>query len=157
MSNLESRLPKRFIACNNQQCSKVYKYLDLSIHTKIEGPDPRDHFANERNMLTWLRTGMTLCLIGFMTLLDLPTKHFAPAHSLPWTEDAVPTKARIVACIFVGLGLVSICAAVLNYFKNQRRIVHRLFSVGHGWMGYSMALLIMLFACFIMVIALTES
>jgi putative membrane protein len=43
-----------------------------------------------------------------------------------------------------------------SYFRNQRQIVKRLLWVGHGWMGYTVALLIMLFVVFIMVMALTE-
>ncbi|MBM6383502.1 MAG: DUF202 domain-containing protein [Paenibacillus sp.] len=38
--------------------------MDLSVHTIVDGPDPRDHLANERNLLTWVRTGTTLALVG---------------------------------------------------------------------------------------------
>ncbi|GAA5811969.1 hypothetical protein MFLAVUS_005416 [Mucor flavus] len=117
-------------------CSSVFKYLDLSVHTVIDGPDPRDHFANERNLLTWVRTGTTLSLVGFMTLLDMPTKNFAPSYSLPWTSEPVSLNAKIVS--------------------NQRQIVKRLLDVGHGWLGYLIATVIMLFVVFIMVMALTE-
>lgn len=56
---------KRFSLCNNEHCCKTFNYLDLlTVHTVVDGPDPRDHFANERNLLTWLRTGLTLALVG---------------------------------------------------------------------------------------------
>lgn len=62
---MESNSDLPFIACNNERCSAKFKYLDSVVHTKVRNqPDPRDHLANERNLLTWLRTGMTLALIG---------------------------------------------------------------------------------------------
>ncbi|KAI8096939.1 uncharacterized protein BX664DRAFT_325228 [Halteromyces radiatus] len=146
-----------FTKCNDEKCSTYFKYLDSVIHTKvIAAPDPRDHLANERNLLTWLRTGMTLALIGFMAMLDIDTKQFAPSKSFPWTGDAVGIKTKVVSYIFVSLGLISIVTATITYFINQRKIVHRLLEVGQGWAGYTMAFFIMIFACFIMIVAITE-
>ncbi|KAI8334397.1 hypothetical protein BC941DRAFT_432893 [Chlamydoabsidia padenii] len=153
---MESANDLPFISCNDENCSAKFKYLDLAIHTKVRNaPDPRDHLANERNLLTWLRTGMTLALIGFMTLMDI-TKHFAPARSLPWTDGPINTNTKIVSYIFVILGLVSIFSATITYFINQKKIVQRLIGVGQGWVGYAMALFIMIFVCFIMVLAIQE-
>lgn len=56
--------PKQFGLCDDEKCSRFFKYLDVSVHTFVDGPDPRDHLANERNLLTWIRTGTTLSLIG---------------------------------------------------------------------------------------------
>ena len=67
---METNDSTKFIFCNNEQCCKKFNYIDVAtVHFKVEGPDPRDHCANERNMLTWLRTGMVLALIGKMGLL----------------------------------------------------------------------------------------
>jgi hypothetical protein len=66
--DVELNAPEQFISCNNEKCSTVFKYLDLSVHTIVDGPDPRDHLANERNLLTWIRTGTTLSLVGMVTL-----------------------------------------------------------------------------------------
>lgn len=154
--DVELNAPEQFVSCNNEKCSTVFKYLDLSVHTVIDGPDPRDHLANERNLLTWIRTGTTLALVGFMTLLDLPTKNFAPSYSLPWTNEPISINAKIVSYIFVGLGFTCFIYSMYNYFKNQRQIIKRLLWVGHGWIGYVMALVIMLFVVFIMLMALTE-
>jgi putative membrane protein len=65
----ELNAPEQFILCNNDKCSTVFKYLDLSVHTVVDGPDPRDHLANERNLLTWIRTGTTLSLVGKLVSL----------------------------------------------------------------------------------------
>lgn len=62
--DVELNAPEKFILCNNEKCSTVFKYMDLSVHTVVDGPDPRDHLANERNILAWIRTGTTLSLVG---------------------------------------------------------------------------------------------
>ncbi|KAI9015846.1 hypothetical protein CLU79DRAFT_837956 [Phycomyces nitens] len=153
---MESNAHKAFTVCNDEKCSSTFKYLDPSIHTFIDGPDPRDHFANERNLLTWMRTGMTMSLLGFITLLDVSAKDFAPSYSFPWTEQVNAPQTNIVAYIFVALGILSICVAFVTYFQNQSRIVNRLLHVGHGWAGYMMILMIMLFACCVMSLALSQ-
>ncbi|KAG2226472.1 hypothetical protein INT45_014216 [Circinella minor] len=141
---------KGFVLCSNEYCSDKFKHIDWVIHTKVDGPDPRDHFASERTFLSWLRTGMTLALIDFQQLSK-------PTTELPWAHEPLPTKQRILAYIFVGLGFLSLLVSLVIYFKNQHRIVNRLLNVGNGWAGYSMALLIMLFVCFVMAVAITES
>jgi uncharacterized membrane protein YidH (DUF202 family) len=93
--------------------------------------------------------------IGFMALLDI-TKRFAPSQSLPWSDGPISTNTRAISYVFVILGILSIISATATYFVNQNRIVHRLFGVGQGWAGYTMALFIMIFACFIMILALRE-
>lgn len=62
--DVELNAPEKFILCNNEKCSTVFKYMDISVHTVVDGPDPRDHLANERNILAWIRTGTTLSLVG---------------------------------------------------------------------------------------------
>ncbi|KAI7907483.1 uncharacterized protein BX663DRAFT_491065 [Cokeromyces recurvatus] len=152
----ELQAPEKFILCNDEKCSTVFKYLDLSVHTVVDGPDPRDHLANERNLLTWIRTGTTLALIGFITLLDFSTKNFAPSYSFPWANEPKTMNSKIISYIFVGLGFICFIYSLYSYFKNQRQIVKRLLWVGQGWMGYLVATLIMIFVVFIMIMALTE-
>ncbi|KAI9366468.1 hypothetical protein BD770DRAFT_405747 [Pilaira anomala] len=154
--DVELNAPESFLLCNDEKCSTIFKYLDYSIHTIIDGPDPRDHFSNERNLLTWIRTGTMLSLLGFITLLDMPTKKFAPSHSLPWTNETVSLNAQVVSYIFVGLGFTCFIFSLYTYFRNQRQIVKRLLWVGQGWPGYVIATIIMVFVVFIMIMALTE-
>lgn len=91
-----------------------------------------------------------------MTLLDMPTKNFAPSYSLPWTNGPVSLNAKIVSYIFVGLGFTCFIFSLYSYFRNQRQIINRLLWVGQGWLGYVVAAIIMIFVVFIMVMALLE-
>jgi putative membrane protein len=91
-----------------------------------------------------------------MTLLDMPSKNFAPSYSLPWTSEPVSYNATVVSYIFIGLGFTCFIFSLYNYFRNQRQIINRLLWVGHGWLGYAVAAIIMLFVVFIMVMALLE-
>ncbi|KAI8984498.1 hypothetical protein BDF20DRAFT_911592 [Mycotypha africana] len=155
--DVELHAPEKFIVCNNDKCSSLFKYLDLSVHTFVDGPDPRDHLANERNLLTWLRTGTTLALIGFITLLDVSTKNFAPSNTFPWTnKEPANLNTKIIAYIFVALGFTCFIFSLFTYFRNQRQIVRRQYWVGHGWLGYAVASIITGFVVFIMIMALIE-
>lgn len=69
-------------------------------------------------------------ILGFMTIIDLTTKRFAPSTSLPWTNDSADTNSRIVSYIFIILGMISIVSATITYFRNQQQIVKRLYHVG---------------------------
>lgn len=86
----------------------------------------------------------------------MPTKKFAPSHSLPWTSETVSLNAQVVSYIFVGLGFTCFIFSLYTYFRNQRQIVKRLLWVGQGWPGYAIATIIMVFVVFIMIMALTE-
>ncbi|KAL4210569.1 hypothetical protein CU097_015396 [Rhizopus azygosporus] len=153
----ELQAPERFGLCNDEKCSSFFRYLDVSVHTFVDGPDPRDHLANERNLLTWIRTGTTLSLIGFITLVDLPTKNFAPSYSFPWTEEPASTSAKIISYAFIALGFTCLIVSLFNYFRNQRQIIRRLLWVGHGCIGYSVAIITMIFVVFIMAMSLMET
>lgn len=90
-----------------------------------------------------------------MTLLDLQTKIFAPAKSLPWTDREDTLLVHIVSYMFIGLGISSILVAISVYFKNLNQIVNRNLVVSQGWGGYTMAFVIMFFVVFVMAAALT--
>ncbi|KAI9494740.1 hypothetical protein BDB00DRAFT_286712 [Zychaea mexicana] len=131
---METNAPSRFTLCNNDQCCNKFNFIDVAtVHSVVDGPDPRDHCANERNLLTWLRTGMVLALI----------------------DDPASIQVQVVSYIFVALGLASICVGVMIYLRNMNQILERRIAVGHGWTGYTMVLLIVLFVLFVMAAALT--
>jgi uncharacterized membrane protein YidH (DUF202 family) len=88
--------------------------------------------------------------------MDLTSKQLAPSKSLPWADDPLDTNTRIVSYVFVCLGIVSIVMATKTYFTNQKQIVRRLIHVGQGWTGYTLAVFIMAFVCFVMVLAIKE-
>ncbi|KAI9484370.1 hypothetical protein BDB00DRAFT_152730 [Zychaea mexicana] len=76
---METNAPSRFTLCNNDQCCNKFNFIDVAtVHSVVDGPDPRDHCANERNLLTWLLTGMVLVLIGKVNSIYFSTQQ--PPH-----------------------------------------------------------------------------
>ncbi|CAJ1402922.1 unnamed protein product [Effrenium voratum] len=55
-----------------RQCSKAMLRYGLSSQVKNEGSTARDHLANERTFLAWLRTGLSLTGAGFGIVKFLP-------------------------------------------------------------------------------------
>ncbi|KAI7869899.1 hypothetical protein BDF14DRAFT_1879649 [Spinellus fusiger] len=143
--------------CDGSECISIYKVLDPCIHVSIDGPDPRDHFANERNLLTWLRTGMSMGLLGFITFYD-------GSSQLPYRRYLQQTPASLksslwlnsLTYLFLGLGLASIGIATGNYFYNQRRLLLRRLDVGRCRAEYGLVGLMTVFSSGIMVAILIE-
>jgi inner membrane protein YidH len=88
-----------------------------------KGPAPtgessriRDHLANERTYLAWLRTGMALLGIAFLVArLHLELFHSAAPRVKAWLPGAVGLG-------FASLGLVTVCFATWRYLAVLRMI-----------------------------------
>ncbi|CAO3694436.1 unnamed protein product [Rhizopus microsporus] len=50
----ELQAPERFGLCNDEKCSSFFRYLDVSVHTFVDGPDPRS--PCQRKEFTYLDT-----------------------------------------------------------------------------------------------------
>lgn len=71
------------------------------------GAKLRDHLANERTFLAWVRTGVALMTLGLAIAKFI------------FTEQGTN---NIVGIIIVGAGLASIVYATFQYFAVQRRV-----------------------------------
>jgi putative membrane protein len=100
--------------------------LQLRYRSRMsEGPDTqfRDHAANERTMLAWLRTGIALMAFGFaiarfaLFLREFATaRGAAPSHGLGSTWFGV---ALVVSGLVINLG------ATFRYRTNRNAIEQR--------------------------------
>jgi len=94
----------------------------------MEGTPPvsevRDHLANERTYLAWLRTGMGLLGLGFL-VARLRLELAAAAH-----EAALPAGFRgaVVGLGFAVLGLFTILFGTWRYVAVRRMIERRAFA-----------------------------
>jgi len=87
--------------------------------------DFRDHAANERTMLAWLRTGIALMAFGFAIArfaLFLRQITMARAPDAPLTHGLGSTWFG-VALVVLGLGTNA--AATIRYEINRRAIIAR--------------------------------
>ncbi|CAG8648559.1 209_t:CDS:2, partial [Acaulospora morrowiae] len=88
------------------------------------GSTARDHFALERNFLSWLRTCLTLTVVGFSTFFHFHT-------FLNNDEKDLEIECTIsVMLIYVGI-LVLICATI-SYFRLHSKLINRCVKVENG-------------------------
>ncbi|KAI5818596.1 hypothetical protein BZA77DRAFT_243331, partial [Pyronema omphalodes] len=71
--------------------------------------DARDHCANERNFLSWLRVSMYMCIVSMAIILSFQLKTSpSPAEK----KMAMP-----MGIVFWFLSIVCLCAGLANYLK----------------------------------------
>lgn len=83
----------------------------------------RDHAANERTFLAWVRTGIAVIAFGFLVeRFDLFLSYLA--RSTPHPRAAMPHNelANIAGLTLIVLGMVIIAVAALRFWRTSREI-----------------------------------
>lgn len=99
------------------QASTRLRLRDLKSIT-VENRDlaARDHMANERTFLAWLRTSLSFITIGIgiaqLFRLDSAAESPLSLHSLK-------TQGKVLGASFIGLGILTLVFGVVRYFQVQ--------------------------------------
>jgi putative membrane protein len=84
----------------------------------------RDHLANERTYLAWIRTAVAL--MGFGVVI-VRLRYFlpagAPTHRQGWE----------LGLLFAGVGLAAVLLATLQYFRVRKSIEREEYNPGGHW------------------------
>jgi len=80
----------------------------------------RDHLANERTFLAWVRTSVSL--MGFGVVIARLRFLIMAAPSTPAHVDGGFAKSTLLGLAFVGVGLLSLVFAVVNFQRTRRAI-----------------------------------
>lgn len=84
-----------------------------------------EHFANERTFLAWLRTCIALMGLGFVVArFSLFLKEFGiitKNQTIP-TNLPDPSSSTVLGMSMIGLGILLIIYAFINYLKAQKAI-----------------------------------
>jgi putative membrane protein len=96
-----------------------------------------DHLANERTFLAWLRTCIALMGLGFVVArFSLFLKEF----SIITRNQTIPpnlstqSSATMLGMSMIGLGILLIIYALINYLKTQKSIEAGVYTPGHSIM-----------------------
>ncbi|AOW07186.1 hypothetical protein B0I72DRAFT_134265 [Yarrowia lipolytica] len=118
--------------------NKVHKWISSAYHLgslrlENKGAVARDHLANERTFLAWMRTSMTFATLGvglsqLLRLSDSATNVNDPQDQLDKIEDN-KRLARIAGALFVSAGIVVLLLGTTRYFHSQHMIVNNHFPV----------------------------
>jgi inner membrane protein YidH len=101
----------------------------------------REHLANERTLLSWIRLGLAAAAFGFVVArFGLYLRELA-------THDAGVAPGRGAEFIGVGLvllGVLAVVAGTLRYFRTEREITTRSYTPQYGliWLVVGVSLLV---------------
>jgi putative membrane protein len=86
-------------------------------------PSYRDHAANERTFLAWIRTGLTIMALGFVIeRLDLFLASLGPAAQGSDLPGAAQPEIHGLSVALVGLGMVLIAGSSYRFVQTNRAI-----------------------------------
>jgi inner membrane protein YidH len=87
---------------------------------RTPGPNElRDHLANERTFLAWIRTSITIVALGFVVAkFGLLLREIGGAHIHPQTAHA----GAIVGVLLVLSGIVAAALATFRFLRYKRDI-----------------------------------
>jgi putative membrane protein len=102
---------------------------DRQNETKAGGGDPRDHLANERTLLAWIRTSIGIMAFGFVVV-----KFSMFIRQMAYLLDKKISIQQHGYSSFIGILLVLLGALTLllgfyNYKRNERQISSGNYSV----------------------------
>lgn len=109
-----------------------------SITLENKGPTARDHMANERTFLAWLRTSLSFITIGIgiTQLFKLHSNSSVGIRdrllTLEIDSDDFKTYGKSLGGTFIGLGITTLIFGFTRFFKVQHLLTYGYFPATKG-------------------------
>ncbi|RCH97611.1 hypothetical protein CU098_009154 [Rhizopus stolonifer] len=106
--------------------ANIFDRYSTSIYLENKGSVARDHLANERTYLAWLRTSLSTISVGIgitqlFRLEKSMSKNPTREPSILWFDG------KMTGLLFIVIGMLFLAFACIRYFHVQAALVHGYF------------------------------
>ncbi|ORX80957.1 hypothetical protein K493DRAFT_292954 [Basidiobolus meristosporus CBS 931.73] len=134
---------------SNNDKRSLWSRLNPSLLLENKGSVARDHLANERTFLAWIRTSLSLITVGvaIAQLFRLPTKD---SNSKSHHNAGIPIGAS-----FIVFGICFTFFALIRYFHAQSLMTQGKFPASRGIViGGTVGIIALLISLFVLVLVI---
>ncbi|CAG8667180.1 1419_t:CDS:2 [Ambispora gerdemannii] len=114
----QSQIPENM---TSSQKKKLFTFKRTTLYLENKGSIARDHLANERTFLAWLRTALSFSGIGIAIsqLFKLSVQERTMKGGTMLSSSPSEKSAKVLSVTFILLGMVFLLLGILRYFNSQ--------------------------------------
>jgi uncharacterized membrane protein YidH (DUF202 family) len=101
----------------------ILQQLDPSLKLENKASVARDHLANERTFLAWIRTSLSLITVG----VAISQLYRLSDNEQPVTGMHSPYVGKLMGSTFVMMGILYVILACWRYFHTQHAMTQGMF------------------------------
>ncbi|ORX58930.1 hypothetical protein DM01DRAFT_1283107 [Hesseltinella vesiculosa] len=126
----------------------LFHQQPCTLYLENKGSVARDHLANERTYLAWLRTSLALISVGVALTQLFRLENEESPHQIQKAN-----AGRLIGLLFVVLGILFVFFASVRYFHTQESMVKGYFPASRGTVVFAsgsvlFAIVLLLFLSF---------
>ncbi|KAI9473407.1 MAG: hypothetical protein EXX96DRAFT_577830 [Benjaminiella poitrasii] len=115
-----------------QRVKDYLKQFSTSTYLENTAAVARDHLANERTYLAWVRTSLSMISVGIAITQLFRLDSTIHPHSTPTSQYSRFYQGKLIGIVFIIMALFYILFAFIRYFHSQAALTKGYFPASRG-------------------------